>query len=223
MAHCEFCGEFAGRGQPRFAAIYGTAVGSRVVAASESFVALPTLGQLFTGSLLALPTEHLEMASCLDAERLTELDGFLKQVKKLVGRFGRPIFFEHGSTSERGGSCGIYHAHVHVVPVPWEIDINVVFPEATGSASSLTACLGAVRGSNNYLWISDGSRYAYRSVGEGESGFPSQFFRRRIADAFDVRAPWDWRTYTAPEQALTQTLAVMRRRVPMPADATDGW
>lgn len=223
MADCEFCGEFAGRGTERFAAIYGSDLGSRVVAASESFVALPTLGQLFTGSLLALPTEHIEMSSRLDADRLTELNDFLNQVKALVGSFGRPILFEHGSTSERGGSCGIYHAHVHVVPVPWEIDINAVFPEATGSASSLIACMSAVKESDNYLWISDGSSYAYRSVGEKESGFPSQFFRRRIANAFNVRAPWDWRAYTAPEEALTQTLALMRRHVPMPADVTGSW
>ena len=53
MNDCEFCDELKGA-PSRFRAIYAPEHASRIVATSQHFVAMPTLGQLFPGSLLVV-------------------------------------------------------------------------------------------------------------------------------------------------------------------------
>src|SRR5260370_16821020 len=56
---CEFCLELSASPAARFATIYG-ANRTRVVASQNKIVVMPTIGQLFTGSLFVLPNFHFE-------------------------------------------------------------------------------------------------------------------------------------------------------------------
>ena len=72
---CEFCIELGGRPGARFADIYPQ-LRSRVVAREGGLVVLPTLGQLFPGSLLLMPERHYETCADLPrplADRMSEL------------------------------------------------------------------------------------------------------------------------------------------------------
>lgn len=206
MLGCEFCTELDQREPSRFSSIYGHHVRSRIIARYKGFVAIPTLGQLFPGSLLVLPTEHIETCAQLPANRLEALSRFIDALTPKLRKFGDPIYFEHGSTARAAASCGIYHAHIHLVPLPYKLAINEIFPEHTRKTLSLGECLTNLCAVDHYLIIGDISAALYDIVSGTERQFPSQFFRRRLTEIFSLNRYWDWRTYRGPEDDVIATI-----------------
>jgi diadenosine tetraphosphate (Ap4A) HIT family hydrolase len=207
MHHCEFCQEFAGS-SPRFEKLYGQLASTRVIARTGRFVALPTLGQLFTGSLLILPVDHVETCARLTAEARQELGELVAKMAHRVREFGEPIIFEHGATEPTGGGCGIYHAHLHIVPVPNPTLASTLFPEHQAQTQDLQRAWDSLQNVDEYLLMCADGQTLYSDLTGQPKRFPSQFFRRRIAEHFRLEAPWDWRLYTDVEPALLQTLGV---------------
>src|ERR1035441_9508049 len=115
---CEFCEEFFENENSRFALAYAGAAKARIISKQGGMLVLPTLGQLFSGSLLIMPQPHFETTADLPKR---ELDACLHLVSAFTARlypFGKPVVFEHGARAGTGRACGIYHAHVHLVPLP---------------------------------------------------------------------------------------------------------
>lgn len=211
MSGCEFCDEFGTAASNRFRDLYRGIVSSRIVARTDNFVVIPTLGQLLQGSLLVLPVSHVETCAALDRIAREELSALVREVSRRVSMTGEPLVFEHGAHAETGGSCGIYHAHLHVVPLPRPEVATSLFPEHGATAPDLDVAWEALAGSRHYLLLATGSEVLYRDVGEELGRFPSQFFRRRIAERFDLPGPWNWRSYDHVEPALLRTLTDHRR------------
>src|SRR5688500_14214166 len=59
-SECEFCLELSKVELSRFGRTYRCAADSRLIAEQNGVVVMPTLGQLFTASLLILPQMHFE-------------------------------------------------------------------------------------------------------------------------------------------------------------------
>lgn len=205
MDHCEFCREFAGRSQ-RYKRLYDGLAPTRIIARTDRFVALPTLGQLFTGSLLLLPVDHIETCALLSGDARRELEDLTVEVTSRAREFGEPVLFEHGATEPTGGGCGIYHAHLHIVPLPELTSAKTLFPEHQTRTTGLRAAWEALQGTGEYLLMSSAGETLYSDLSDLSGHYPSQFFRRRIAEHFRLQAPWDWRAYTDVEPALLRTL-----------------
>jgi diadenosine tetraphosphate (Ap4A) HIT family hydrolase len=174
---------------------------------------MPTIGQLFPDSLLVLPKSHIETMASLPADVQADLCTFVSELQSVIGSKGPIIAFEHGARCDTGGGCGIYHAHLHLVPVPSRVSADSLLrvdpnSESIQNASSLCAALGRLRASTEYLLVQDTEhcvRFLDLSVSSG-ARYPSQYFRRALADLFRLEDPWDWRAYTEPEQSLFDTL-----------------
>lgn len=207
MLNCEFCQEF-GTGEPnRFSEIYRGVTNSRIVARTRRFVAIPTLGQLFEGSLLVLPVAHLETCGQLDSDARSEMLSLADDMLVRTAAFGYPIYFEHGATAASAGGCGIHHAHLHIVPLPRKEATAALFPEATMGLEDLASAWSALERSDHYLLLGDGDRTLVHNIQADVGRFPSQFFRRRLVETFRLAVPWDWRAYGYVEPALVRTLA----------------
>ena len=205
MQKCEFCAELSERSH-RFQKIYGELKRDRIIARTDRFVAIPTLGQIYTGSILLLPVEHVETCANLAEDARDELSEFAAQMITKVSRFGQPIQFEHGSTESRGGACGIYHAHLHIVPLPEATLASTIFPEYSSKSASIQDAWRSLRRCNEYLLVCSAGETVYRDLSDSPRTFPSQFFRRRIVEHFRLSVPWDWRDYASVEPALLHTL-----------------
>jgi diadenosine tetraphosphate (Ap4A) HIT family hydrolase len=203
---CEYCQELTSPSESRFGRLYRGVAASRIVARTEHFVAMPTLGQLFRGSLLVLPVEHAETLAGLASERTAELHDLVRRLHGPLQRFGQPVFFEHGSTREVAGACGIYHAHLHLVPLPAGLPPRTLLPEATAAFGDLPSALGALRGSPHYLLAGDATGVVAAEVAALSFAPGSQYFRRRLAALHGLDRPWDWRLADAPEADLLSTL-----------------
>jgi diadenosine tetraphosphate (Ap4A) HIT family hydrolase len=207
---CEFCLEFGDVGLSRFHKIYRGSPSTRVVVRQGDVVALPTLGQLFTGSFLVLPVQHFDTSADLPPSLRESLIGVIAAVEKRVHALAPTVLFEHGTRSSSDGGCGIHHAHVHVVPVPGDMSIERLVPNQSGSAVDLSTCLVGVGGAQTYAWARD-SHHDFRFVRNPSQHHPvreSQYFRRLLATDFGLDKPWNWRSYTDREEALLEALAL---------------
>jgi len=207
---CEFCQELRDAASSRFHRLYGGRVESRVIARGHGLLAMPTLGQIFPHSLLVLPEEHKETMADVYHVRGRRLVDLVAEVERRVRPFDTPVVFEHGARCESGGSCGIYHAHLHVVPVPGPVSCTDLLPaDEVDLFSSLEAAWAALAGSSEYLLFrgTDG-RVGVHDSSRSPRRFGSQYFRRELVRRFQVERPWDWRVYDEPEPDLLQTLSL---------------
>lgn len=206
MNQCEFCREFEGH-SPRLEGVYGTLLSTRIILKTDRFVVLPTLGQIFAGSLLILPIDHMDTFAQLTFDAKNELEELISNVVKRVSQYGHPIIFEHGATESTGGGCGIYHAHLHLVPAPEATMASTLFPEHQSRTTDIFSAWNKMRSASEYLLMSAGGETLYSDLSKTTDNYPSQFFRRRITEHFHLSAPWDWRAYTKVEPALLATIA----------------
>lgn len=210
MQNCEFCRELSGHPDNRYRQIYRDSAETRIVAETSNFVAMPTLGQIFPGSLLILPRFHIETCAQLSIGYQHELVEFVQSVSFITKQFGELIFFEHGATACTGGSCGIYHAHLHVVPLPVKVSPKLLFEEHRAVTRNLLQTFDSLKGCNHYLLIGDQDNVAFTEVDQLDITPSSQFFRRRLAERFGVDRPWDWRETKLPEPDLIATISAFR-------------
>ena len=215
--NCDFCDEFKCNVNSRFAQIYAPHAVNREVARSGDLVAMPTIGQLFPGSLLIMPLTHIETMSSLTEDEMLQLSSFISDLETVISHDKPVIAFEHGARCETGGGCGIYHAHLHLVPVPHHIFATDLLPigidsKPLSSAVSLVDGLRSLRHSLEYLIVRD-SKHNVKFIESTTSlagQYPSQYFRRRLTELFDLRCSWDWRTYQEPEQYLLETINMFK-------------
>ncbi len=98
--YCEFCEELRDSSHSRFAGIYAPFLADRVVARHGSLVAMPTIGQLFRGSLLIVPMTHHETMASLPQRAMADLAPFLTDLESVIGPNEPMIAFEHGAHLE---------------------------------------------------------------------------------------------------------------------------
>lgn len=198
-ADCEFCAELSHSVPNRFADIYGPSL-SRVLIRQSGFVVLPTIGQIFEGSLLILPECHVERMAALPSQQRETCLELVEVVVSRLSSYGNPIVFEHGAAACTNGACGIYHAHLHVVPVPHDsgLQCHELMPtDQFETSATLSEALANIAQVEEYLLLRATNReVAYLKITpEFRPLVPSQWFRRRLAERFDLRRPWDWRLY----------------------------
>jgi diadenosine tetraphosphate (Ap4A) HIT family hydrolase len=208
---CEFCDELRDVEASRFGRQYKT-VKSRVVLEGPELIAVPTMGQLFEGSMLVLPREHVEAAAMMSSRQLDEAEATVAELERRLRHFGPCVVFEHGAACHTGASCGIYHAHIHVVPVPREVSSRAILGEGFQYADSFRGALKSLRTAASYLFLRDTAGLtAYRDLSAAAPGdFPSQFMRRKLVEHFGVDRPWDWRQYDYQEPWLLEVLRHFR-------------
>src|SRR5258708_25901610 len=148
---CEFCSEFHTNNVTTFSRLYNDAIADRTLLESRSFKVIPTLGQIFDCSMLVIPKNHLETMSELDLPELKELTGLYKQVSSRLSKLGHVIGFEHGAHKITGGGCGIFHAHLHIIPLPEKVDLFGFFNHEYKIYSSIESALQNSNGSDEYL------------------------------------------------------------------------
>lgn len=196
------------------------ALWDREILRTERFVAVPSAGSLVAGWTLLVPRRPMLNLSQTDASERGELDEIALQIADKLARIGQEVFFfEHGSRAKGSlTGCGVDQAHLHVVPLPFDLvaaalarpDAGIAWRAARDTAPPFDAL------------PKDGEYVALWSRGDrrpmiGEVIQPvSQWLRRVIADELGIGAQWDYRKHPQPTQ-VRETLDLLR---PVAAIAT---
>ena len=192
--NCVFCRELSGSRDTNFSRRYPE-FNSRVVGETASLVAFPCIGQLAAGHFLIVPRFHdstFRETSRRASDLRLQFQAINKHVHSLLeADVHDSLYFEHGAGSAADGGCGIYHAHIHVVPSAGHINLAHHFPTQVHSRShSLHEALDAVRKDGPYILFGSHSQgFFCQSL---ETALPSQTLRRLVAHELQV-ARWDWR------------------------------
>ena len=90
---------------------------------SENLVAIPSLGSLVEGWLLIVPRMHFISTGAFPPDLHEEFATFKREVcARLTALYGEICAFEHGPYApSRQVGCGVDHAHVHLVPVAFDL------------------------------------------------------------------------------------------------------
>lgn len=207
---CDFCKEFAGDKDNAFTRIYCQDLFGRMLFRSEGFVVVPSLGQLTEGHLLLLPTKHFTAVGDLPDTLLREFSVIIENVAANVAtEFGPHVAFEHGVRSAGFGGCGIYHAHMHTVPLAQSQDpidtLKQRFPYV--ELDHLIEINKRSTGLPSYLFYQDSDARLYLF----DTGpLPSQYMRKLLADGLG-EPNWNWRN-AGREERLLATISRLSNR-----------
>lgn len=197
---CCFCLELLGNSNTDFFRIYQGNPSTRFIAQTKSFVIIPTIGQLIEGYLLIVTKKHYTSMGHLTAIQLNELEEVKQKISIVLSKtYGKPIFFEHGSAFEGIGGCGVYHAHLHVVPVGETISLldDLRFLEGY-KIETLGSLVDRINSGKSYLFYEDQKSVKYIF---NEDGIPSQFFRKILAKQLG-KTSWDWRNFGREREVI---------------------
>lgn len=194
---CPFCVELENFAESLFCKMYGKETNGRIVDSEGCIVALPSIGQIFSGSLMLMPRHHVETIAELGSDEMEELIILLSRLYPRISALGPVAIFEHGAKCETGHGCGIYHAHLHVMPLPSEISGKEVLPDLPVSTDSLRSAYQKLNGASNYILFKDtNGLISYGIISDSESNnYQSQHLRKTLAGIFSPDKEWDWRRY----------------------------
>ncbi len=191
---CVFCRELAGSRDTNFSRRYPE-LSSRIVGKTASLVAFPCIGQLAAGHFLIVPKFHdttFRETLRRTADLQLQIDSISKHVHSLLeADIHDSLYFEHGAGSAADGGCGIYHAHIHVVPNAGHINLAQHFPnEACSRSNSPNEALDSLRKEGPYILFGSPTQgFFCQSL---EKALPSQTLRRLVANELQGTR-WDWR------------------------------
>ena len=96
---------------------------NEVLITTDNFLMVPSKGALVLGWLLLVPRIHVLSFAALPQSSKKELGALLPQVvARATELFGRVTVFEHGAVKPGSAfGCGIDHAHVHLVPLKFDL------------------------------------------------------------------------------------------------------
>jgi diadenosine tetraphosphate (Ap4A) HIT family hydrolase len=190
ISPCEFCDEFCGGSENSFATQYRDDLRDRTVLETPHLKVLPSLGHFVKGYLLLVPKSHY--CSFADAPREAILE--VEQVKATLIQhlspvYGPYVFFEHGTRTSGSGGCGIYHAHLHALPLDAKEVISSLKVEFPHRAVRSLLDLKDATPNVSYLYCGDSSGQSWLFF---PTFLPSQYMRRMIAESAGI-SQWDWR------------------------------
>jgi ATP adenylyltransferase len=189
------------------------ALWDREILRTERFVAVPSAGSLVVGWALVVPRRPMLNLSQITAKEREELDTVATSIANRLGECGQEVyFFEHGSRAVGSlTGCGVDQAHLHIVPLPFDLIAAATARTATGiawrAARETGPPLDALPAEGEYvaLWSKGDRRSMIGAVTEPVS----QWIRRVIADELGIGAEWNYRIHPQPNR-VRETLALLR-------------
>ena len=183
MRPCQFCSNGS------------TEVWNVPLVGSANFVVLPSLGALVEGWVLVVPKEHFLSLAALPDSLIPEMRDLRRMLCERLQRIYGPVAaFEHGPAGKQCTvGCGVDHAHLHVVPVDFDLSVAVapyLPPGSIWSEAGLTDCRVAVQEGDDYLYLEQPIDRA-RMV--RHRNLESQLFRRAIAARLGMPDEFNWR------------------------------
>jgi diadenosine tetraphosphate (Ap4A) HIT family hydrolase len=164
-----------------------------IIFETEHFVVLPSLGSLVTGWLLVLPKTPLCRIADLNNECRHEFEVLVHHcIDQAEREFGQAFVFEHGGNQGSKISCGVDQAHLHIVPLDFDLLrlAKQSTPQSCVSQDGLVFPYD-ICGRDEYWYVSDQKQTAAITVTEPQS----QWFRKLIARQTGQDNKWNYKEY----------------------------
>ncbi len=214
MRNCRFCTEIESFKDSIFNQVYAfKSLENRIVLQSNNFIVIPSLAQLIPYSYMIIPKEHIETTAEVNSEYYSELLDLASKVESKLNR--NCILFEHGAGLFTGSGCGIYHAHVHIIPIKSNFRVSELLGVKYFNFDDFTEMMEMLRTSNNYVFYRDSKGKYYCKIHENSDEsdlfiFQSQFLRKWIISKFNLNKEWDWKMTNDVEKEVLNSLKLFK-------------
>jgi diadenosine tetraphosphate (Ap4A) HIT family hydrolase len=199
LMNCDFCDELSGGSSNLFASCYGRSA-DRTIWQSKEITIIPTIGQIVAGHVLIIPNNHITAFGDAPPSMLSQLIAVKASLREiLLRKYGGCIFFEHGTRGSHCGGCGVYHAHIHAVPITYSFSpAGLLKSVPFFTSENLQSALSKINRESSYLFFENTLAECF--IAE-VSYVPSQTLRRAVAE-FAGNPIWDWREYGFESELL---------------------
>lgn len=178
----------------------------RPIMETKNFVVLPSLGSIVPGWLLVVPKWPVARIADISPDVRDEFEELVFKVRKIAEReFGQTFLFEHGGFAGSSVSCGVDQAHLHIVPLPFDLTTAALeskeerWVECDSSVFPYDIC-----GLEEYWYVSSDRLALTKAVTTPES----QWFRKLIASELRCADAWDYKKFSFLEN-IQGTIKVM--------------
>lgn len=186
---CGFCCE----GARIIEAKYNGAPINRKLFETDNFYITVSIGAIVEGHLLVIPKQHYLSMGELPKELMEELKMIYQKLQNLlIYHYGMKVMaFEHGTGRKTDiSAASVSHAHLHILPITdsliEDIKKNDCLLRELDDFSDLSVYADSGK---SYMFYIDVNQKMFCI--ENES-LPSQFFRKLVAEKFDL-GEWNWR------------------------------
>lgn len=169
-----------------------------LISVDDYAYSVPSVGALVEGWVLIFPRRHVLALNTLDEVEWEQFSDHASKVRARVEEaYGASVLFEHGSSGVgRTASCGVDHAHLHIVGISVDLRRAVAdIRDQVGAFEWSPASDRAPRDwKSDYIWVEDstGSWVTQSDI------LPSQVIRRALAHQMGI-SDWDWKRAARPE------------------------
>lgn len=192
---CVFCREQGGSKNTNFSKLYPE-LENRILLRSDNLTIFPCLGQLSPKHSLIITKQHFNtFAQALKSEITLgeEVSILISDFKKqYVENHETLLIFEHGAVCSDHGGCGIYHSHIHLVPIVNKVSIFSLYEFSNSPHYSLAECFANINPKSSYVFAGYFEEKLF--INQRAQPLPSQYLRKKLASELDVDE-WDWRKY----------------------------
>lgn len=174
----------------------------RPIYEDDSFYAICSIGGFISGWTLIFPKEHTYNLS--EYYNKSYFVDFVEVVKNNIEKeYGRCVVFEHGSLTEGLTSCGVNHAHLHIVPFEDSLEKLVQVDENLLWKNANENDLYRMGKNSEYLFCSDSFSKEYRTGLLAKLTTPqSQYFRKILANFYEIADSYSYKTHEFEDQSL---------------------
>jgi diadenosine tetraphosphate (Ap4A) HIT family hydrolase len=188
---CYFCGE------SKFS--LNKAVGlpgeDSIIYRDENLFITPDIAPLVKGHFLIVPNEHLlSFAEANDSVKksLKKAKEFLSQT--VFENNKKVLFFEHGAVKGLSNCDCVDHAHIHALPISFDIDSfvkNSDYVKTQKQIATNEALSALAESTQPYLYYEMGLEKWVYPV----DNIPSQFFREIVASYLKIGYNYNWKIF----------------------------
>ena len=158
---------------------------------TENFVVLPSLGSIVSGWLLIVPKFPVaRIADIPECHRLEFLHLTENVRNDVEVNFTQSFIFEHGGFKGSPVSCGVDQAHLHVVPLEFDLlEIAQDRDDVNWQPVVGTKLPTEIESNLEYLFVASNEHAIFSEVTRPSS----QWFRKLIANQVGCPGEWDYR------------------------------
>lgn len=174
----------------------------RPIYEDSSFYSICSVGGFISGWSLIFPKEHSFNLSEYYSD--TQFLDFLFTVKSHIEKeYGKCVVFEHGALEEGLTSCGVNHAHLHIVPFEDSIEKLVVATNQLNWKKIQVSDLANEVKNSEYLFCSD-TFCDDKSLGllANLTTPQSQYFRKILANFYGISDLYSYKLHKFEDQSL---------------------
>lgn len=185
--------------------------GNQIIYSNNSFIVMPTIGEICKGYLLIIPRRHCMSCAEFNQEEVLDFLQVLEDIRYILaetyGNESKLLIWENGTSSSSKGKAidSIVHTHVHISPSNLTADdiskrLKLYFKNIKFSTE-----IQNYGHDNSYLLIHR-KNDRWNILNNSGIYIPRQFVRQMLAEEYGVPEEWNWRTHPNYEK-LQQTVS----------------